>query len=595
MTRIRTFIFSLKGKAVITSLFFIVIFMGVSSYIILSRERLLYFQEKEKQTKVLIETAAINFSNLLLYHEVGLVNIEQTGIIDQYIIELRNKERDILIITLLDNSGWVIADSRLSEQGKFYKDAKEIIMHQATFVREVKDKAPILETVTPIMVGTKRLGTLRMEFSLEELYERLAGIRRRIFLLTILAVSGSIFLMTLGINAMLKPIRRLSKAMDRIDYGRYNTSSDIPRQDEIGHLQQSFERMVGRLKEADLEWEKTFNSITDLVSIHSREYRLIKVNNALAQRCHTTPEALLGRHCWEVYHNATHKCLHCPHEKSLKTGKSSNAEKEYRPLGGIFLSTTSPLFNEEGEVMGTIHIAKEITNEKRLQDKLIQSEKMAAMGQMASGIAHEINNPLNSILGYATYLLETLNETSGKEELNRIARAAERCKETVKRFLDFARETPKRIESVDIKEVLENVLSMCHHTISSQKIKVIKEIGSGLWIGADKGQIEEVFVNIILNACDAMPKEGELSIEAYREGLWIKVKVADTGCGIPEENLNRIFDPFFSTKEIGKGTGLGLAVSHAIIKNHGGTIDCQSTVEKGTTFIITLPENKYAL
>lgn len=589
MTRIRNFIFSLKGKAIIASIFFIVIFMGVSSYIILSRERLLYFQEKEKQTKVLIETAAINFSNLLLYHEVGLVNIEETGIIDQYIIELRNKERDILTVTLLNNSGWVIADSRLSEQGKFYKDAKGIIMHQATFVREVKDKAPLLEAVTPIMVGAKRLGALRMEFSLKELYERLANIRRRIFLLTILAISGSIFLMALGINAMLKPIRRLSKAMDSIDYGRYETTSDIPRKDEIGVLERSFSLMIKRLKEEDIKWENTFNSITDLVSIHYPDYRLAKVNSALALRRHTTPEDLVGRHCWEVYHNSNRKCPDCPHERTLKTGKPSMSEKEYRPLKGTFLSSTFPYFNGEGEMIGTIHIARDITSDKKIQEKLIQSEKMAAMGQIAAGIAHEINNPLNSILGYTSYLLEQRDETPGKEELNRILNAAVRCKESVKKFLSLTRETPKKMESIDIKEVLENALFLCSHLLS-QKIKVMKGIGPGLWVRADKIQIEEAIVNIALNACQAMEDGGELTIKAYEEGGSIKVEIADTGSGIPEEDLDKIFDPFFTTKEPGKGTGLGLTISYAIIKNYGGIIDCKSRIGQGTTFIITLPK-----
>ena len=590
MTRIRIFIFSLKGKAVIASLFFIVIFIGVSSYIILSRERLLYFQEKEKQAKVLIETAAINFSNLLLYHEVGLVNIEETGIIDQYIIELLNKERDILIITLLDNSGWVIADSRLSEQGKFYKEAKEIIIHQATFVREVKDKAPILEAVTPIMVGAKRLGALRIEFSLKELYERLDNIRRRIFLLTILAISGSIFLMTLGINAMLKPIKRLSKAMDSIHYGRYETISAIPRKDEIGALERSFSSMIKRLNEADIKWENTFNSITDLISIHYTDYRLAKVNSALALRRHTTPEDLVGRHCWEVYHNSNRKCPDCPHERTLKTGKPSMSEKEYSPLEGTFLSSTFPYFNGEGELIGTIHIAKEITFEKKLQEKLIQSEKMAAMGQIAAGIAHEINNPLNSILGYASYLLEQRDETPGKEELNRILNAAVRCKESVRKFLNLARKTPKKMESIDIKEVIENAISMCHHIILSQKIKMMKGIGPDLWIKADKIQIEEAIVNIALNACQAMKDGGELTIKAYEEGGSIKVEIADTGPGIPQEDLDKIFDPFFTTKEPGKGTGLGLTISYAIIKNYGGIIDCESRIGEGTTFIITLPK-----
>ena len=596
MTRIRTFLFSFRGKAIITGTFFIIIFMGVAVYIILSTEWSYYFKDREDLARVLAETAGINFTNAILHQEAGL--IDETRNIDYYITDLLSKENNILTIIIFDNSGIIMAHCRLFDHGKFYEDAKEVIAHQSTFVREIKDKerGPVLEAITPLMAGERRIATLRIEFSMKDLYDRLTLRANRMFLRTIIAISGSIFLMTIGINAMLKPIRRLAKAMDSIDYGRYENTSDIPRKDEIGVIERSFSSMIKRLKEADIKWENTFNSITDLISIHYLDYRLAKVNSALALRHHTTPEDLVGRHCWEVYDNSNRKCPDCPHERTLKTGKPSISEKEYHPLGGTFLSSTFPYFNEDGKMIGTIHIAKEITFEKKLQEKLIHSEKMAAMGQIAAGIAHEINNPLNAITGYASYLLETRDETPGKEELDKILKAAVRCKESVRKFLNLARDIPKKIEPIDIKEVIENVLSMCHHNIFSQKIKVMKGIiGPGLWVKADKIQIEEAFINIVLNACQAMKDGGELTIKAYEEGGSVKVEVADTGPGIPEEDIDKIFDPFFTTKEPGKGTGLGLAVSQTIIKNNGGAIYCHSTLGEGAAFIITLPGDKYAL
>ncbi|MBI5328525.1 MAG: PAS domain-containing protein [Deltaproteobacteria bacterium] len=596
MMRIKTFLFSLRGKAIIAATLFVVAFMGLIGYAVLSREKALYLKDRENQARVLAETAGINFTNAILYQEVGLV--EESGIIDRYIADLLHKKEDILTIIIFDNTGMVMAHCHLFEHGKFYENAKEVIAHEATLVREVKnkDRGPILEAITPLMVGERRIATLRIEFSLKDFYEKLTNLGKRIFLLTIAAISGSTFLMVLGINAMVRPIRRLSKAMDSIDYGKYDSISDVPRRDEIGYLQKSFASMVKRLKEADLQWENTFNSITDLVTIHDMDFRIVKANTALAQRLGIATDELKGRKCWEVFHNGSGPFPTCPHAATLKTGEPATIEMEYSHMEGIFLTTTFPVLNERKEVVGTVHVAKDITQEKRFQEKLIQSEKMAAMGQMASGIAHEINNPLNSILGYATYLLEeTQDNAQGREELDRIVRAAKRCKETVKRFLDFSRETPKSMEPLNIKEVLKDVLSMCHHTISSQKIEVTEDIGTDLLINGAKGQIEEVFVNLVLNACQAMDNGGELTIKAYRDNGWIKVQVADTGCGIPQENLIKILDPFFTTKEPGKGTGLGLAVSHTIIKNHGGNIDCNSIVGKGTTFIITLPENKYAL
>lgn len=584
------FIFSLRGKAILLATFFIVVFTALSGYIILSREKALYLKDRENQAKILVETAGINFTNAILYQEVGL--IEETGVVDRYIAELLNKEKNILTIIIFDNNGTVTAHCHIFEHGKFYSNAKELISHTDTFIREVRDKerGPILEAVTPLTVGKKRIATLRLEFSLKDFYEKLADLGKRILLLTVLAIFSSIFFVVLGINAMTKPIIKLSKAMDNIEYGRYDTFPEALRKDEMGHLQASFMGMVRRLKEADINWENTFNSITDLLSIHGRDFRILKVNNALARRLHTAPEALVGRYCWEVYQNFNAACPDCPHAQTLKTGDPSTMEKEYTPLGGIFLSTTFPYFNEDGKIVGTIHIAKDITEERRLQKKLIRSEKMSAMGQMASGIAHEINNPLNSILGYSTYMLESWNvEDAHGEELRKIVNAAVRCKETVKKFLDLAREAPERIESVNINEVIEEALSLCSHSISSQNIKVTKNTDINLWVKADKRRMEEVFINIILNACQAMDNGGELTIKGCKDGDSIKVEITDTGCGIAQENLHRIFDPFYTTKEPGKGTGLGLAVSHTIIRNHGGAIDCESSIGKGTKFTIMLP------
>lgn len=595
--KIKPFIFSLRGKALIMTTFFVVVFMSIGGYIIMFREKAIYLKDVENQVRTLVETAGINFTNTILYQEVGL--IEEMGIIDHYIANLLKREKDILTVIIFDNNGIVIAHCHLVEHGKFYSNAMEIIKTQSTAIREVKDEArgPMLEAITPLMVGPRRLATLRIEFSLKNLYEKLAQLGKWFIFITISAISGSIFLIFLGINAVTKPLRKLAKDMDSIEYGRYTEGSYMEgkREDEIGYLQGSYSSMIRRLKEADIKWENTFNSITDLLSIHSRDYRIVKANNALAMRLNTTPESLVGRHCWEVYHDShdfNGVCPDCPHASTLKTGKPSTCEREYSPLRGIFLSTVFPYFNEKGEITGTIQIAKDITLEKVFQEKFVHAEKMAAMGEMAAGIAHEINNPLNSILGYSTYLLENMDsEGPAKEELNRIATAASRCKEVVKKFLNFAREEPlHKIELVNLGELVEEVLFLSHHALSSHKIEVTKRIGSNPWLKADRKQMEEVLINIILNACDAMPGGGKLTITAYKEDSGITLKISDTGLGINPEHLPYIYDPFFTTKEPGKGTGLGLAVSYNIIKSYKGNIDVQSEVGKGTTFTIMIPE-----
>lgn len=590
--KIKAFIFSLRGKAIIATAFFVVVLMAFGGYIILSREKNLYIDDRKHQATVLIETAGINFANALLYQEVGL--IEEKWVLDQYIADLLRKEKNILTVAVFDNKGIIIAHSNLFEYGKFYPNSKDIIVATGTVISEVKDRArgPVLEAVTPLTIGSRRIATLRMEFSLKGFYENLARLGNRIVFITVLAITGSILLIVFGFNAMTSPLRKLTSDMDGIEYGRYAeySNGEQNREDEIGVLQRSFSAMVRRLKEADMKWENTFNSITDLISIHTKDYRIVKVNNALARRFHTTPDALVGRYCWEVYHSSDGVCPDCPHAKTLMTGKPSTCEEEYRSLDGIFLTTTFPYLNEEGKIIGTIHIAKDITAEKRLQKKLVQSERMNVMGQMAAGIAHTINNPLNSILGYSTYVLENLDASNpNREELSRIVNATVRCKETVKRFLDLARDPYQDEELVNLEEVLEEVLALCRHALSSRRIEVTKRVGLELWLSAGGNEIEDALLNIVLNACDAMPDGGGLAITAQREADLITLTISDTGCGIRPEDLPNVFDPFFTTKEPGKGTGLGLAVTHNIIKNLKGNIDVHSEVGKGTTFTITFP------
>ncbi|OGP29954.1 MAG: hypothetical protein A2073_01985 [Deltaproteobacteria bacterium GWC2_42_11] len=597
MKRIKDAIFSFGGKATLASAAFVIFLMITALYVIVSREEDIYLQGADNRARTIIETAGVNFVNTLIYKEIGL--IEETGVLDLYISDLMKRDESLLYIVLLDNSGRVVAHSNPKEYGKVYEDRKtrEELASPVTLIRqEVQGGIPLLEAVTPLMVGAKRLGVLKIGMTLEGIYQNLYSIQWRMTVLTIGATMVSIVMVVFGVRVFTGPVVDLSKHMDKVDYGGYeDINYNVQRRDEIGHLQRSFSSMLHRLKEADVKWENTFNSITDFISIHSKDYRILKVNNALAQRLHTTTDGLIGRHCWEVFHNSNCVCPNCPHTRTLETGEQSHLEMEYTPLGGIFLTTTFPYLNEKGEMVGTIHIAKDRTAEKRLQEKLIQSEKMAAMGQLVSGVAHEINNPLNSILGYSTYLLEdTLPDDPDREELQKITEAALRCKRIVEELLDFARKKPPKTAPTDINRTVENVLALIKDRVISpahpDKVEVIKGLDPALsHIIADETQLEQVFLNIILNAYQAISGDGRITLKTFNDGQSVKVMITDTGCGIPHEDLSRIFDPFFTTKEPGKGTGLGLAVSHSIIGAHGGVIDVESKIGEGTNFTITLP------
>lgn len=234
---------------------------------------------------------------------------------------------------------------------------------------------------------------------------------------------------------------------------------------------------------------------------------------------------------------------------------------------------------------------KEIT---AIQAQLIRSEKLASIGELVAGIAHEINNPLTGILVFSSLVNDDPKlDPELKDDLKTIVQETERCSKIVKGLLDFSRESLPQKKLSSINDILDLALSLVEHQILFQNIALIKDYTFDMPdIMLDPNQFEQVFINMLLNAGQSMANGGSLNIRTgiTEDGLSEFIGISDTGCGIPEENLTKIFDPFFSTKE-NKGTGLGLSVSYGIIRNHRGDICVQSVVGNGTTFTIELPIN----
>jgi len=256
------------------------------------------------------------------------------------------------------------------------------------------------------------------------------------------------------------------------------------------------------------------------------------------------------------------------------------------------------IYNEEGQEMASVGIFTDLRERFRMQKeleethlKLLHSEKMGSLGKLAAGVAHEINNPLGGILIYANLLLEeTPAEDPKWANLKHIVDQTMRCKDIVKELLDFSRQTKHRWVQCNINQSLEQIIGLLGKQALFHDIQIIKEIDPLLTpIVADPGQLNQVFINLMTNAVDAMNGKGTLTVRTYsipEEGK-IGVEIADTGCGIPAENLPRIFDPFFTTKD--KGTGLGLSTVYGIIGEHGGSIEVRSNAGPGTVFILRLP------
>ena len=240
--------------------------------------------------------------------------------------------------------------------------------------------------------------------------------------------------------------------------------------------------------------------------------------------------------------------------------------------------------------MGVVASIVDISDRKRLEMRLRQAERLAELGTLASGMAHEIGTPMNVILGRAEYLLQRTADEGMKKGLATIVTQIERITKVMNQLLVFARRKPPDRQVVDLGEIVEDSLEMFQERMTHGRITVEKAIEADMpSIQADRDQLIQVLINLVTNSLHAMPEGGRLRVSLDRENNYVRLGISDIGHGMPEEIRSKVFEPFFTTKDFGKGTGLGLTVVKGIVEEHGGTIAVESTVDKGTTFWIRLP------
>ncbi len=262
-------------------------------------------------------------------------------------------------------------------------------------------------------------------------------------------------------------------------------------------------------------------------------------------------------------------------------------------LVGKFSANLSPMRNEEGTVTSIVVVLTDITDSSVLRDKLVHAEKMAAVGQLVSGVAHEVNNPLTAILGFTDLLMENPElPESARKDLRVILQEAQRTKQIVQNLLSFARQMPPQRTSVQLNTILRRTIQLRSYDFNSHGVDVVQHLDEDLTeVMGDAHQLQQVFLNIMNNAYDAVHEVGRparIEIMSTKAGDAVEVSFRDNGNGI--SHPDRIFDPFFTTKEIGKGTGLGLSICYGILKEHGGEILCHNNIGgQGATFIVRLP------
>jgi len=476
----------------------------------------------------------------------------------------------------------------------------------------------------PVQVGTRKARTYSLVFAIQA------------------ALIGAVLAFYLS-QLLVKPIQQLVRGTKKVAEGDLSQRVRVRSRDEIRDLAESFNRMVLSLEESQarlqqssrelLETKDTLENIVegsaDAIITTDSKGVITFVNRSMQEMLATRKEELLGVPMAQLYAGGL------PEAKKIMTilrerGRLLNYETTMVKNGRVIpiLTSASLLKDGSGKVVGTLGVIKDLTEKKKLEEdlrkaqaELVQTEKLAAIGRLASGVAHELNDPLTSVLTFSNLLREETNEgNASRESLDIIIKEAIRARKIVSDLLSFSRESKLTLEWIDLNDVLNTSLLLLEKQGVLEGIEVQKDLAAELpLVRADSGQMHQVFSNILLNAIQAMEspafrekssgpaaRERKLSLrmhfyEAQEEafssnrllaGPFIRVVIEDSGCGISPENLSKIFDPFFTAKQAGEGTGLGLYIVSGILKNYGGQYRVESKEGKGTTFTIDFPLSK---
>jgi PAS domain S-box-containing protein len=353
-------------------------------------------------------------------------------------------------------------------------------------------------------------------------------------------------------------------------------------------------KLEKKIRESKRNLEAIFDGIRDQLSIQAPDYRILRVNRPVVEKYQITFEKLINRKCYEAYFRRSEPCERCPVSVSIETKQPASSVMKISEDHATLQIFSYPIVDEKGKLLSVIEYVKDITEEQRLQEQLIQSEKLAGIGVLASGVAHEINNPLSGIIGMAEIALEEEDPSKKISYLTDILDCGQRINEIVKGLRSYSRAAKKEeFGQVDLNGVLEESLKMVQLATKASSVEVIKEFQTSEKIQANMGEIQQVFTNLITNAFQAMDgKGGKLVLATRSLEDFVEVKISDNGMGIPQKYINQIFDAFFTTKNPGEGTGLGLNIVYRIVNKYEGTIDVESREQMGTTFTIKFPARR---
>jgi len=372
-------------------------------------------------------------------------------------------------------------------------------------------------------------------------------------------------------------------------------------------------QLFQQVQHAKKEWEASFDAIPDTVMVISAEHEIVRANTAVARRTGLDIRRIPGWKCYHLLHGLDHPIEGCPMEACLRTGQPAFADLQDTSHRS-WHRWVYPLLDDEGRVQTVVEYSRDVTDWKQAQARLLQAEKLSTLGEIIAEVAHEISTPLTIILGYTQLLQGGTTKGELAENLQVVERAARRCQGIVENLLTFSRKHEPQRDCADINQVIREAVGLREYQLHVTNVEVGLDLQPDLPLTmADPHQLQQVFLNIINNAEQAMvrahgggtlrvrsrvvqsPGRIDCAVQARGEESpgpgpgTLRIEFSDDGPGIPPDIMDRIFDPFFSTKPEGQGTGLGLSICYGIVEEHGGRIWAESQVGEGATFIVELP------
>ena len=612
---------SLRAKLLWGSVLVVVLVMSAVFAVVEHRQRAAIIDQVEERGEALARSvAAMASGHLLLYNFTGL---------EQGVARVA-READVVYAIVLDAEHLVAAHSHRPDMvgqalsGDVARLATEAVRPLVQDTRSAEE-AGLYDFSVPVIVDNRRWGTARVGLSQRRMESEIRQTRLELGVLTVITIVVGGVAAALVARQIARPVQRLADGVAAISRGELNQRIEPTTRDEIGRLAVAFNHMAAQLAQqrsalevAHAELRQRFEELADLKSYTDNilasvktgivtvdlDGRVVTLNPAAELLTGFFAGEAAGRYCTEVFRDSP------AIGEILMETLANRADAPGIPLtlkrrNGVLVPVevrVAPLKGGDGKDLGVVGVLRDLTVVRELQRQLERSDRLAAVGTLAAGLAHEIKNPLTSLVTFTRHLTRRFDDASFRERFQSIVpRELERINRIVERLLELSRPGRLTPTPVHVQALLDRAVDLYSHRIEAQGVRVAREYAATLvTVSADEDQLYRAFVNLVANALDAMDKGGRLLLRAgwsderepdltgrLRTGPRLRVEISDTGVGIAPAAMDRIFTPFFSTKEA--GTGLGLALTHKIVEDHGGSIMVRSNPGIGTTFRILLP------